>query len=161
MPAMQHQNAPAFSNRVWLLFLLYELAQYSKNKEYIHLAENAIRAVSAPTVIAAEGRIIGELAVALETITAGYVEFTVVGNNSQTEAQILFESGRNYYEPRKILHYEKPGRYPDLGRPSMFICSANACSSPIFETKDISIQARKFLSDAIVTLKTDKTHSLN
>ena len=73
-----------------------------------------------------------------------YVEFTVVGDIGQAQAQRLFETGRMYYEPRKLLHFEKPGRYPDLGRPVMFICSQNACSVPIFDTKDVTLQAGKF-----------------
>ncbi len=123
---------------------LYQLGKYTKNPELITSAERAIRAVSLPSLLQREGRVIGDLAVALETVTSEYVEFTVVGDIGQAQAQSLFDTGRRYYEPRKLLHFEKPGRYPDLGRPVMFICSQNACSVPIFEPKDIALQADKF-----------------
>lgn len=123
---------------------LYQLGKYTKNPELIAAAERAIRVVSIPAMIKREGRIIGNLAVALETLTSEYVEFTVVGSTNQPQAQRLFETGRAYYEPRKLLHYEQPGRYPDLGQPVMYICSQNACSVPIFDSKGVANQAAKY-----------------
>ncbi len=138
------RRKPLQENGVAARFL-FQLAQYTKNKDYAAAAERAIRAVSVPSMVAREGRSIGDLAVALETITASYVEFTVVGDASQAQAKVLFDTGRNYYEPRKILHFEQPGRYPNLGRPVMFVCTPNACSTPIFESKDVSTQANKYV----------------
>lgn len=137
------RRKPLQENGVAARFL-YQLGKYSKNTELIAAAERAIRAVSIPAMIKREGRIVGDLAVALETLTAEYVEFTVVGTIDQPQALRLFNTGRAYYEPRKLLHYELPGRYPDLGRPVMFICSQNACSVPIFESTEVAAQAEKF-----------------
>jgi len=47
-------------------------------------------------------------------------------------------------EPRKILHFEAPGRYPDSGRPALYICSPQACSNPIFDSKKVAAEAKKF-----------------
>ena len=137
------RRKPLLDNGIAARFL-FQLGKYSKNTDMIKSAERAIRAVGTQANLAREGRIIGELAVAAETVTAEYVEFTVVGASDQAQVQQLFEAGRKYYEPRKLLHYEQPGRYPDLGRPAMFICSHDACSVPIFEAKDIPKQADKF-----------------
>ena len=137
------RRKPLQENGVAAKFL-YQLGKYEKNPELIVAAERAIRAVSIPAMIKREGRIIGQLAVALELLTSEYVEFTVVGSSGQPQAQHLFEAGRAYYEPRKLLHFEPPGRYPDLGQPVMYICSQNACSVPILETKEVAIQAAKF-----------------
>jgi len=137
------RRKPLQDNGVTARFL-FQLGKYTKNQELITAAERAVRVVSVPMMLDREGRIIGELAVALEMLTMDYVEFTVVGNASDPQAQRLFDAARMYYEPRKLLHYEEPGRYPDLGRATMFICSHDACSAPIFETKDVSIQAEKF-----------------
>jgi uncharacterized protein len=123
---------------------LFQLGKYTKNQDLISSAENAIRSVSLDSMLQREGRIIGELAVALETLTSDYVEFTVVGDRNLPQAKQLFNTGRAYYEPRKLLHFEQPGRYPDMGRPVMFICSFDACSVPIFEAKDVALQAQKF-----------------
>ena len=148
--AIAPRRKPLQENGVAARFL-YQLGQYTKQKSYSAAAERAIRAVSVPSMVAREGRIVDDLAVALETITAEYVEFTVVGDASQPQAQALFTSGRNYYEPRKILHYEQPGRYPDLGRPAMFVCTPNACSTPIFEAKDVAKQADRYHRDRTAT----------
>lgn len=137
------QRKPLQDNGVAAIFL-YQLGKYSKNPKLVTAAERAIRVVSVPAMVKREGRVIGDLAVALETVSSEYVEFTVVGSADQPQAQRLFDMGRAYYEPRKLLHFEQPGRYPDLGRAVMFICSQNACSTPIFDPKEVTLQAGKF-----------------
>ena len=137
------RRKPLQDNGVAARFL-FQLGKYTKNQDLISSAEKAIRAVSAESILNREGRVIGELAVALETITSDYVEFTIVGDRTLPQAKQLFNTGRAIYEPRKLLHFEKPGRYPDMGRPVMFICSHDACSVPIFESKDVALQAGKF-----------------
>lgn len=137
------RRKPLQDNGVAARFL-YQMGRYTKTPEYITAAERAIRAVSIPSMLKREGRVVGDLAVAAEVVTAEYVEFTVVGAVDQAQARNLFNAGRMYYEPRKLLHYEQPGRYPDLGRPVMFVCSPTACSVPIFEPNEVSAQADKF-----------------
>jgi len=137
------KHKPLLDNGIAARFL-YQLGKYTKNSDLITSSERAIRAVGSQQHLDKEGRIIGELAVAAEIVTSDYVEFTVVGSPYHIQAKQLFEAGRQFYEPRKLLHYEQPGRYPDLGRPVMFICSHDACSVPIFEPKDIAKQANKF-----------------
>jgi hypothetical protein len=56
----------------------------------------------------------------------------------------LFEAGRDVFEPRKLLHYEAPGRYPDRGIPSMFICNPDMCSIPIEDPAQVAKQAAAF-----------------
>lgn len=122
----------------------YQLGRYTKQPTFIKTAERAIRAVSTEAMLKREGRVIGDLAVAVEIVTAEYVEFTVVGTPEHPQARRLFDAAKMYYEPRKLLHYELPGRYPDLGRPAMFVCSQTACSVPIFEPKELVTHADKF-----------------
>ena len=158
--AIAPRRKPLQENGVAARFL-YQLGQYTKQQDYTAAAERAIRAVSVPSMVEREGRIVDDLAVALETVTAEYVEFTVVGDVTQAQAQVLFTAGREYYEPRKILHYEKPGRYPDLGRPVMFICTPNACSTPIFEAKDVAKQADRFHRVSAAMQATEKQRRKN
>ena len=82
----------------------------------------------------------GELGVALEKLAAGYVEFSVVGDSADPRAVALFDAGLNVYQPRKLLHYEAPGRYPDRGKPSMYICNPDVCSVPIEDPADVPAQ---------------------
>ena len=109
-----------------------------------------LRAVAQPSSVARRGTRVAELALALEALDAVPVEFSVVTRDPEIPAaQSLFAAGRAIYEPRKALHYEMPGRYPDLGRPAMFVCTENACSSPVFDGTGIAQVAARFVaSDA-------------
>jgi len=102
----------------------FDLAIYTKDDRYKSVAENAIRGVAQPSIIIRrEGKITGEFAMALEKVTTSYVEFSIVGDLSHPNAQALFDAGRIVFEPRKLLHYEEPGRYPDRGIPSPRVSS--------------------------------------
>lgn len=127
---------------------LYELWVYTKDGSLSDAAQRTIRAVAHPNIVRREGRIVGNLAVALETISAGYVEFSVVGKPGDSSARALHESARPIYEPRKILHFEKPGRYPDRGRPAMYICNEDACSLPIVDPALVAAEAARFRGPA-------------
>ena len=124
---------------------LYQLGYYSKNDNLKLEAELAIRSVSSDKILSREGRIVGNLAVALEIVTAGYLEYTVIGSSKDPRAIELFEAAKQQPDPRKILSFEAPGRYPDSGKPSLYICSKTACSVPIFKAEHIAKHAKKFL----------------
>ncbi len=122
----------------------YDLWVYTKDDTYKPVAENAIRAVAQAEIIRREGRITGEFANALEKVTTSYVEFSIVGDVNHPNAVALFDAGLGVYEPRKLLHYEEPGRYPDRGTPSMFICNPDMCSLPIQDPAKVAKQAAAF-----------------
>jgi len=122
----------------------YDLWVYTKDDSYKVVSENAIRAVADPAMIRREGKITGEFAMALEKVTTSYVEFSIVGDTSHPNASALFEAGRDVFEPRKLLHYEAPGRYPDRGIPSMYICNPDMCSIPIEDPAQVAKQAAAF-----------------
>jgi len=50
----------------------------------------------------------------------------------------------NIIAPRKLLHYEEPGRYPARKNPAMYICNPNMCSVPIEDPARVSEQAAAF-----------------
>lgn len=137
------RRKPLEDNAVAAQFL-FLLGVATKDDELKVAAENAIRATAIPAIVKREGRITGNLAIALELISAGYVEFSVVGDRTTGEAQALLAAGQAVFEPRKVVHFEAPGRYPDRGRPAMYICNDAACSLPIFEPSAVSAEAAKF-----------------
>ena len=126
----------------------YDLWIYTKNDAYAEIAAGAIRSVAQPHILRREGKITGEIALALEKVTAAYVEFSIVGDVEHPNAKALFDAGLAAYEPRKILHYEAPGRYPDRGIPSMFICNPDFCSIPIEDPAQVERQAALFRGPA-------------
>jgi len=109
----------------------FDLSVYSKQARFAAVPERALRAVAQPEIIRREGKATGELSVALEKVTASYVEFSVVGDQTLPAAQALYKAGLETYHPRKLLHYEAPGRYPAREQPAMYICNPDMCSVPI------------------------------
>lgn len=126
----------------------YDLSIYTKEDRYAAVAERTVRAVGQPGIIRREGRITGEFAYALEKVTASYVEFSIVGDLEHPNAGALFDAGLAVFEPRKVLHYEAPGRYPDRGIPSMYICNPDMCSIPIADPAQVAKQATAFRGPA-------------
>ena len=122
----------------------YDLWVYSKDDTYKSVPTETIRAVAQPSIIRREGRITGEIAMALEKVTTAYVEFSIVGDTSHSNAEALFIAGRDVFEPRKLLHYEAPGRYPDRGTPAMYICNPDMCSLPIEDPAQVAKHAASF-----------------
>lgn len=126
----------------------YLLGVLEKNQDYRDKADATIRAVAVPEIIAREGRITGNLAVVLELLINGYVEMSIVGEPDDPAAIALFNAAHQAYEPRKIVHYEKPGRYPAREKASLYICNDNACSLPITDANIVGLEAKKFTPSA-------------
>ncbi|WP_261842007.1 DUF255 domain-containing protein [Aliamphritea ceti] len=126
----------------------YDLFIMSKLPRFETVAEETIRAVAAPSILAREGRITGRTGLALEQMTAAYVEFSVVAENANEAAQQLYAAGIDAYHPRKLIHFEKPGRYPQLGQASMFICNPDRCSLPLSKPEEVADVAESFRGGA-------------
>ena len=141
--AVVGRRKPLEDNAVVARFV-YLLGVLNKDDDLRNEAERAIRAVASPEIVSREGRITGNLAVALELVTSGYVEFSVVGEPDDARAQALIVAVRSVYEPRKVVHFERPGRYPDRGYPAMYICNDDQCSLPISDPTTVATQARQF-----------------
>lgn len=107
-------------------------------------AERTLRAVSPRERLERMGARANGLARVLEELLDGPVEFTVLGTAGDDAARALFVAGVHVYEPRKIVHYEAPGvRYPDQGHAAMFICTTQACSSPITDPAEVPAIAER------------------
>lgn len=123
----------------------YDLSILTKNKRYKSIPEKTVRAIASDSILRREGKATGEMALLLEKLTAFYVEFTVVTTNStDARAGVLYQQALKTYHPRKLVHFEKPGRYPDLGQPVMFICNPNRCSLAIKNVEDVIKTAAQY-----------------
>ena len=127
---------------------IYDLWVYTKNSNYAEIPEATIRAVATPEILRREGRITGQTALLLEKLTAAYVEFSVVGDPDHEDAQALFDASRKIYHPRKLLHFEKSGRYPSGKEARLYICNPDRCSIPITNPTDVAEFADKFRAPA-------------
>ncbi len=66
-----------------------------------------------------------------------------MGDPNDSAAGQLFSPAQRVYEPRKIIHFEQPGRYPERERPALYICNDDACSLPIYDAELVREEARK------------------
>lgn len=124
---------------------VYLLGVLEKNEGYKIAAERAIRASASPTVVSREGKITGSLALTLEIMTGGYVEFSVVGDAKDNRTQELLQAGRRLFEPRKLVHSESTGRYPQRDAPAMYICNDQRCTVPIYKPAGVASKAGLFI----------------
>ena len=122
----------------------YDLWVYTKDDTYKAVPAATIRALAAPSIIRREGKITGEFAMALEKVTTAYVEFSIVGDTEHPSSKALFSAGRDVIEPRKLLHFEESGRYPEHDKPSMYICNPDMCSLPIEDPARVAAEAARF-----------------
>ncbi|MCZ6616628.1 MAG: DUF255 domain-containing protein [Gammaproteobacteria bacterium] len=127
---------------------LYDLGVYTKNARYSSLPERTIRAIAIPEAVRREGKIIAELGLVLEKMHGGYVEFSIVGEPRDERARRLFARSRASYHPRKLVHYEKPGRYPEREQPALYICNVNFCTVPIYDPHEITEHLEGFRAPA-------------
>ena len=126
----------------------YDLWVYSKDDVFAAVPERTLRAIAQPSIIRREGKITGELAIALEKVTAAYVEFSVVGDQDLPTTKALYEAGLQTYHPRKLLHYEAAGRYPVRKNPAMYICNPDMCTLPIENPAQVGQMALEFRGPA-------------
>lgn len=138
------RRKPLEDNAVAAQFL-YLLGILQKDASFVAAAEKAVRASAAPAIVKREGRITGNLAIALEMLNAGYVEFSVVGDSNDKNAKALLRAANALFEPRKIVHFEAPGRYPEKAHAALYICNEQACSLPITDPEIVDVEAAKFI----------------
>lgn len=123
----------------------YDLYILTKHNKYKSIAKKTIKAVATDRILNREGKITGETAQILEKLTMHYVEFSVVTDKPQeSKAQQLYQTAVNTYHPRKIIHFEAPGRYPYKGTPTLFICNPERCSLPITDPMKVGEVALTF-----------------
>lgn len=132
------RRRPVVDNAAAARFLSW-LAWATKDARYELSSERTLRYIASPDALSHRGvAVVAEAALALELATLGPVELSIVAEPGDPAAAALFAAGLTVYEPRKLLHYEPAGRYPMQERPAMFVCTASACSNPIFEASEVA-----------------------
>lgn len=123
------RHKPLQENIAAARFLL-RLAVYTHDDAARARAERTLRAVL--TDGARRRGPVTEGTMALEELLVGPVELSVVtSDRDDPRARALFAAGLRVYEPRKALHFEAPGRYPEYDRPTVHVCTWDSCSPPI------------------------------
>ncbi|MBX3269914.1 MAG: thioredoxin domain-containing protein [Sandaracinaceae bacterium] len=125
---------------------LLAIARLTDTASYRDAAVAALRAASRPRAVRRLGRMIGELALALETLRDGHVVLSVVGPD-EPRTSALFAAARRLDEPTRLVELGRPGasRYPYPGEPAVFLCSSHACSMPVYDPAELPTALASFL----------------
>lgn len=92
-----------------------------------------------------QGRLIGELVLALEEAQLEPLKLAVVAREGDPAAAPLLAAARRVWAPRLVVSPQPPGgEYPDLGKPALFLCGAGACSLPITSPPDLPAALAEF-----------------
>ncbi|MBL4621993.1 MAG: thioredoxin domain-containing protein [Immundisolibacteraceae bacterium] len=134
---------PFVDNAVMANFLV-DLAGYVNKPVYVEISEKALRSISAPEVIAYEGRYLGEYLLAIDKLIQGNVIISVVTTQLNQATHDLHQSAMASYEPAKILRIEKPGKYPATDNPALYACTDQICTQPIYDPKLVAGEISKF-----------------
>ena len=114
--------------------------------------------------IAAEAmRYLAASSVALQPLSAGIllanddfiqppIHVTVVGTASNSDTKALHTAALRALRSHEFIELRDPSdraplptnvRYPNLGRPALFLCTATACSSPVFHGDDVRAKVQR------------------
>lgn len=142
--AFFQRRKPLEDNAVAARFLA-ALGALTHDETKLERARTTLRAVAAPMLVRREGKAVGQLATALRYVTAPVVEYTVVtASPADPRAAALHTAALKAAPVRAVVHTEAPGRYPDLGRPVVFVCTPQRCSQPAKTPADVARIARTF-----------------
>ena len=134
-------DRPLVDNGAAAEFLI-RLATYGKGRleqsridRYLKLAERALRGTSDAALISDNGRFIGQYVLALHALRDEFIEVSVVCADTQSQGcrRLHARALHDVNHARKLVKIESPGRYPDMGQPSAFVCTSKLCSEPIGE----------------------------
>lgn len=123
-----------YDDNAKLARVLLALSHVEDEPEDRAVAERALTTLADVRRVAARGRQVGEYLLALEQLSDPYVMFSVVGPADDPATRALFDAAWRAYLPQGIVAFSPPetSRYPYRGRPAVYLCSDNACSSPVF-----------------------------
>ena len=133
-------------NALFARFLI-ELGDLTDDESLYKIAEATLKAVGVDKILKNEERLIADYNIAIGKAIKHHLVFTVVTTDiNSTETKKLIKQVQKYYHPQKLIKIEAPGHYPDLGSPSLFVCSKNVCSSPINYSEKTKTKIDEFVN---------------
>ena len=130
--------------------LLISRGHSEDDPHWLALARETLLSLGEPDALQNQGRQVGEYLLALEQLEGPYVMFSVVGEADDPRTQALQRAALAAYLPQAIVTLSAPdhSRYPYPGRPAIYLCSENACSSPIVEVERVEAGIAAFVAAA-------------
>ncbi|MEM6290924.1 MAG: DUF255 domain-containing protein [Myxococcota bacterium] len=136
------------------LLRLHRLLDTDGPTPYLDAARRALLAVGEAEGVRREGRIIGTYVLALEEFDMPTVDITVVGDADDPQTAALYTAAANIPDPRAIIERSAPGeRYPDIGEPAVYLCTATSCSAPLKDAASLRARAIEVLARSLPPTK--------
>lgn len=119
------------------------LYRYTGKAQHKKLAGEAMRFLTAPQVARSRNTWGGGILLASAELSAEPVHVTIVGSKGDTLARQLFATAQRtpsgylrveWWDTAEGLLPNPDVQYPQLSRPAAFLCTANSCSPPIFNS---------------------------
>jgi len=125
---------------------LLKLGRLQEDTAVVAAAERALVAFAVEGLVKEEFRAVGEMLLALEEHLVEPLRFSVVGGDDDATRALLRAAGA-VYAPHRIVEVQRPGvKYPDLGAPSLYICTSTFCSPPIQDPAVVAKKAARYLA---------------
>ncbi len=126
---------------------LLKVGRLQEDNVVIAAAERALVAFAVERLVKEEFRAVGEMLLALEEHLVEPLRFTVVGDDDDKATLALLRAAGAVYTPHRIIEVLQPGvKYPDLGAPSLYICTSTFCSPPIQDPAVVAKKATRYLA---------------
>jgi uncharacterized protein YyaL (SSP411 family) len=113
-------------------------------------AERALQAFAVEGVVKEEFRAVGEMLLALEGQLVEPLRFSIVGGDGSADddaTRALLRASNAMYVPHRLVDVQIPGaKYPDLGKPALFICTTTFCSPPLTDPATLRDKAQRYLT---------------
>jgi len=105
---------------------------------YRALATDIVRALAHEVTLAREGRRTGDLALLIDELLDEPVHIAVVGLPSPAR-DALARAAHRANAPGRVVEILTPNdRFPDLGKPVLFVCGSTFCSRPLLNEDDLT-----------------------
>ena len=127
---------------------------YSGNPRFHEMALHGMKFLSAMAT-PAEEQLLPDIVLADRELSNAPIHISIVGGKHDPAAQALHAAALRY--PADYLQVDWLDRtegelpnpeiqYPDMGRAAAFACANGACSTPVYEAKEIAVAVRRTLT---------------
>ena len=125
--------------------LVTKIGRLEEDAALITAGERALTAFASEGLVKEEYRAVGEVLLALEEQLREPLRFSVVGGDDDA-TRALLASSLKVWAPHRLIDVQAPGKkYPDLGKPALYICGTTFCSPPISDPAAVPAKAARYL----------------